>query len=90
MDLHLPIFIVRKKKKKNSTRKEKVDHQGENVIVIKCSNGYIFGAYVPVSWSSASKYIFNTKTFLFSLENPSKKPTKLPNTGPHISNQYSF
>eukprot|EP01080_Neovahlkampfia_damariscottae_P009231 gene9231-1317_t len=69
---------------------QKVNNQGENVVVIKSSNGYIFGAYVPQSWSSAGRYVFNTKTFLFSLENALKKPIKLPNNGPHLSNQYSF
>jgi hypothetical protein len=66
------------------------DNKGENVLVIKDSNGYIFGAYVPQSWTSKGSYTFDTKTFLFSLKSPSNKPTKMPNTGPHISNQYSF
>jgi len=66
------------------------DNKGETVVLIQDTNGYLFGGYVPVSWCSAQKYIYDTRTFLFSLTNPSNNPMMMPNTGPSVSGQYSF
>jgi len=67
-----------------------VDGKGENVVLVQDTSGYLFGGYVPISWCSAQKYVYDTRTFLFSLTNPSNKPCVMPNTGPHISSQYSI
>lgn len=55
------------------------DNQGETITVIKSSNGYIFGGYNPVNWTSSSVYTNDMKTFLFSLVNAKGfNPTLIP------------
>lgn len=63
------------------------DNQGPTVVVIQSTGGYIFGGYVPTGWRSAQGYVYDSRTFLFSLKNPAgTKPEKLPNTGPSVCN----
>jgi hypothetical protein len=70
--------------------RSKCSNKGETVTIIKSTNGYIFGGYTPIPWSSSNTYSFNVKSFLFSMKNPGgTAPTKIDNNGPHHSNQYS-
>jgi len=56
----------------------KVDHNGPTMTVIQ-SNGYIFGGYTPISWTSLGGYAWEPKTWIFSLINPSNQPMKMIN-----------
>lgn len=58
---------------------QKCDNQGETIVVIKSTNGYIFGGYSPQSWTSVGAYTSDSKAFLFSLVNSKGySPTLLP------------
>eukprot|EP01027_Heterolobosea_sp_BB2_P017881 GEZU01025282.1.p1 GENE.GEZU01025282.1~~GEZU01025282.1.p1 ORF type:complete len:339 (-),score=64.63 GEZU01025282.1:184-1200(-) len=55
---------------------QKVDFIGEFYCVIKSHNGFIFGGYSSITWTSRGDiYLPDSKCFVFSLTNPS-------NTGP--------
>jgi hypothetical protein len=69
---------------------EKCDGRGESVVVIKSTTGSIFGGYTPCNWGGSSNYVFDQRTFLFTLESPSGKPRKFSNTGSQHSNTYSI
>jgi hypothetical protein len=43
------------------------DNKGETIVVIKSTNGNIFGGYNPVSWTSSNTYSVDSRAFLFSL-----------------------
>jgi hypothetical protein len=64
---------------------QRCDHKGRTVTLIRCTSGYIFGAYASDPWTSRSTYANNTSSFLFSLLNPAgSPPTKYDVTnGPH-------
>jgi hypothetical protein len=51
------------------------DHSG-TFIVIKSQNNYIFGGYTSQTWNHCGGYKAFVDEFLFSLTNPSCKPTK--------------
>ena len=55
------------------------DGQGKTLLVIKNTEGWIFGGFTSVTWSSPSEDEFKTDStvFLFTLTNPSAKPLKL-------------
>jgi hypothetical protein len=60
---------------------QKCDNQGETVIIIKSDNNCLFGGYTSISWRSVSKYVADTKSFIFTLINPHNvQPTKYPCT----------
>ncbi len=48
-----------------------------SVTVIKNLNGYIFGGFTSVPWSSTGGFKTHSTAFLFSLTNPSNTPLKL-------------
>jgi hypothetical protein len=58
------------------------DGRGKTVTVVRCTNGFIFGGYNPVSWASSGKARAATgNEFLFSLKNPAgAAPAKYPVT----------
>jgi hypothetical protein len=51
------------------------DHSG-TLVVIKSQNNYIFGGYTSQTWNHTGSYKAFVDEFLFSLTNPSCKPTK--------------
>jgi len=53
------------------------DGQANTVTVIKNTNGFIFGGYTSIPWSSSGGYKTDSTAFLFSLTNPSNIPLKL-------------
>ncbi len=53
------------------------DGQANTVTVIKNTNGFIFGGYTSIPWSSSGGYKTDSTAFLFSLTNPSNTPLKL-------------
>ena len=53
------------------------DGKGPTMTVVKGKNGYIFGGYVTVPFSSDNKYHYDDKAFLFSLTNMKKFPMKM-------------
>jgi len=74
-----------------STFRSLCSSKGPTIIVIKSSNGNIFGGYANVPWSTNGSYQFDNKCFLFSAKSTSgSKMIKLDNNGPHHSNQYSI
>ncbi len=62
----------------------KVFHQScdgcfPTMCVIRSKNGFIFGGFTSVPWSSINQDIWDTSAFLFTLKNPHGiKPTKYP------------
>jgi len=52
----------------------KCDNKGATVVIIKSSNGFVFGGYSATSWDSMSGYRGNPSTFLFTLTNPHNIP----------------
>ncbi|CAF4682498.1 unnamed protein product, partial [Rotaria socialis] len=49
----------------------------ETMTLIKSKDGYIFGGYAHMSWSSGNSYIRDPKAFVFTLKNPhSIRPTR--------------
>jgi hypothetical protein len=62
------------------------NNQGETLIVVQTTLGYIFGAWTPVVWRSAGGYISKgLNSWIFSLVNPSNTPIRLFNTGAYGS-----
>ena len=53
------------------------DGKGPTVTVVKGENGYIFGGYVTVPFSSDGQSHYDDKAFLFSLTNMKKFPVKI-------------
>ena len=53
------------------------DGKGPTVTVVKGENGFIFGGYVTVPFSSDNKSHYDDKAFLFSLTNMKKFPVKI-------------
>jgi regulator of replication initiation timing len=46
------------------------NNKGESIVVIRSSEGYIFGGYCPVSWTSSNQYINTNNAWLFSMSSP--------------------
>ena len=64
------------------------DRKGKTIVIVKSTNGYIFGGYSAIEWQSKGAHVFNQKCFLFSVKNANgSKMIKLANDGP---NQYSI
>jgi len=53
------------------------DGQANTVTVIKNTNGFIFGGFTSIPWSSTGGYKADNTAFLFSLINPTNTPLKL-------------
>jgi len=68
----------------------KVDNKGESISVIEDTDGNLFGGYTPIQWKSSGNYLFDNRTFIFSLKNPLNQPIMLKNNGPQANNQYSI
>ena len=68
------------------------DGKGPTVTIVKGKNGYIFGGYVTVPFSSDRQSHYDENAFLFSLTNMKKFPIKIKeqavchysNCGPYI------
>ncbi|CAF1629359.1 unnamed protein product [Adineta ricciae] len=56
------------------------DNEGETYTVVSTTNGYLFGGYVDVNWTTSLNHVpaysSSTKAFLFSLLNVMKIPAK--------------
>ena len=53
------------------------DGKGPTVTIVKGKNGYIFGGYVTVPFSSDDQFHYDDKAFLFSITNMKKFPIKI-------------
>jgi len=53
------------------------DGQANTVTVIKNTNGFIFGGFTSIPWSSSGSYKTDNSAFLFSLTNTRNTPLKL-------------
>ncbi len=53
------------------------DGKANTVTVIKNTNGFIFGGFTSIPWSSSGNNEADSTAFLFSLTNPSNTPLKL-------------
>ena len=53
------------------------DGKANTVTVIKNTNGFIFGGYTSIPWSSSRGYKADSTAFIFSLTNFSNTPLKL-------------
>ena len=56
------------------------DNKGPTMTIVQSDNGYLFGGYTAVAWtSSGGSYANDSEAFLFTLTNPhSIPPTKYP------------
>jgi len=62
------------------------DGKANTVTVIKNTNGFIFGGFTSIPWSSSyGDYQADRTAFLFSLTNPSNNPLKLKVKSPQNS-----
>jgi len=52
----------------------KCDNKGPTMVVIKSSNGHVFGGYASTSWDSSGAYKSSPGCFLFTLANPHNIP----------------
>ncbi|CAF4930311.1 unnamed protein product, partial [Rotaria sp. Silwood1] len=53
------------------------DQDGETITIIQSNNGYLFGGYTSVPWSSSGDFESDATAFLFTLTNPHAiSPTK--------------
>uniref|UniRef100_A0A7S1BY61 TLDc domain-containing protein n=1 Tax=Corethron hystrix TaxID=216773 RepID=A0A7S1BY61_9STRA len=50
---------------------EKCDNQGSTVTVVKSTEGYVFGGFADLPWSSRGDYKASSRAFLFSLKSHS-------------------
>ena len=78
---------------------QKCDNKGPTIILYRHINGYIFGGYSSISWSSSGGYqnapecfiftltnIYNTKPTLFNSNNNGKDVYHGENYGPYFGN----
>jgi len=61
------------------------DGQANTVTVIKNTNGFIFGGFTSIPWSSTGGYKADSTAFLFSLINPTNTPLTLKVKSPKNS-----
>jgi len=47
---------------------DKCDGKGGTVVVVKSDEGYVFGGYTDVSWTSGLGFRSSSESFLFSLK----------------------
>ena len=48
------------------------DNKGSTIIFVRMNNGYRFGGFSGISWSSENKWVYDKYAFLFSLDNKLK------------------
>ena len=65
------------------------DGKGENLGVIKSSNGFLFGWWTPLGWKSAYDWATDASTFIFTLTNPAGIPAKYKNIQPELALNYN-
>ena len=58
------------------------------VVVVKSTTGYIFGGFMSAQYRYVSGWIVDDSAFLFSLTNPSNRPTKMYQTGSNNQDVY--
>lgn len=57
------------------------NNKGPTLVLIKSTEGFLFGGYAPISWTSRGDYAPDNKTFIFTLLNPHNiEPTKFANS----------
>lgn len=64
-----------------STFHQKCDNKGSTIVIIKSTNGYLFGGLAHPSWNSTCSYLPDpsNRSFIFTLTNPNNiPPTKYP------------
>jgi len=64
----------------------KCDNKGPTLVVIKSTNGYLFGGYSASSWDSVSGYRGNSNNFLFTMTNTHSIPPTKYNAKPNDNN----
>jgi len=65
-----------------------VDGYENIVVVVKSNTGYIFGGYMSAQFRYVNGYIVDDSAFLFSLTNPTNRPTKMFQTGSNNQDVY--
>jgi hypothetical protein len=52
------------------------DNRGPTLVVVRCSDGFVFGGYAAASWNSSCSWIQSpgNASFLFTLKNPHNIP----------------
>lgn len=55
----------------------KCDAKPNNLVIVKSSQGYIFGGYTSEYWDTSDKFISDEKAFLFTFVNSLEYPMKL-------------
>jgi hypothetical protein len=55
----------------------KCDNKPNTLIIIKSTNGNVFGGYTEQTWNHASQYKADPSSFIFSLINKLNKPIKM-------------
>eukprot|EP01080_Neovahlkampfia_damariscottae_P010858 gene10858-3477_t len=64
----------------DSTFHQHCDNKGGTFTVVKSTNGYIFGGYCPLPWSTNGSYQYDKDSFMFSLKNSKNKIFKFDQT----------
>jgi len=57
----------------------KCDNKLNTLIIIKSTNGYVFGGYTEQTWNCIGIYKADPNSFIFSLINKTNKPIKMKN-----------
>jgi hypothetical protein len=65
-----------------------VDGNENIVVVVKSTTGFIFGGYMSVQFRYVSGYVQDDASFLWTLTNPSNKPTKMYHTNNNLNDVY--
>jgi hypothetical protein len=52
----------------------KCDFQGPTITIVESAGNRRFGGYCPVDWKSEGEWVYNTQSFLFSLDYKEKLP----------------
>jgi hypothetical protein len=61
------------------------NNEGPTITIIRSHNGYLFGGYTSISWTSDNSYKSDATAFLFTLTNPHNiPPTKYVINPTHI------
>uniref|UniRef100_A0A6B2LDR7 TLDc domain-containing protein n=1 Tax=Arcella intermedia TaxID=1963864 RepID=A0A6B2LDR7_9EUKA len=55
-----------------------VDRNGATLTIV-LANGYLFGGYTPIEWTSRGQYAWDPNSWIFSLTNPSGLSVKMLN-----------
>ncbi len=66
---------------------EKCDNVPHTLVLVKSTNGNVFGGYVDAPWSSKDVWSHDTNAFLFSLVNKSDRPARFVSVG--VESTYS-